>query len=149
MSEDVREAILARMFIVFTGITGEIDVARNQIFNDDGSPRRLALLDGAEDIVPDDGLSNRPALSQRIMRMYPLTLVGSAAKAKDIGSDVSTRRRRIITAIEGDSTLQGLTYKGKGGRYVGIENTLALGILTLDQTALKFEFTYVLRPSQF
>jgi len=149
MAEDIREAILAQMLAVMQNITGETDVVRNQIVNDDGSAHRLALLDGAEDLVPDDGLSNRPPLAPRIMKMYPLTLVGSSAKAKDIGADVSARRARIISAIEGDPTLIGLTYKGKGGRYVGIENTLALGILTVDQAALKFEFTYVLRPSQF
>ena len=148
MAEDVREAILARMLVVLNAIPGEGDVARNVTINDDGSPQRLALLDGAEDLVPDEGLSNRPPLAPRIMKMYPLTLVGSSAKAKDVGSDTSTRRGRIIKAIEGDPTLIGLTYKGKGGRYVGIENSLALGILTLDQAAMKFEFTYVLRPDQ-
>lgn len=150
MAEDVREAILARMLAVLQGIPGEDDVARNSTVDDDGaSLQRISLLDGAEDIVPDEGLANRPALAQRLMRMYPLTLVGSAAKAKDVGSSISSRRAKIIQAIEGDSTLAGLTYKGKGGRYVGIENTLALGILTFDQAALKFEFTYLLRPSQF
>jgi len=149
MSEDVREAILARILVVLQGIPGETDVARNLIVNDDLSPHRLVLLDGSEDC---DSLAdlNRPPLVQRITRMYPLVNVASMAKARDLGAGLSSRRGKIIKAIEGDSALIALTAKNDGGRYIGIDNALlAQGLLPLGDMPMKFVFAYMLRPSQF
>jgi hypothetical protein len=149
MAEDVREAILARMLVLLNAIPGEGDVARNQIVNDDGSPLRLVLIDGEEVLLDDGGLSNKPKLSPRPMKMYPLVVVGSIAKPKEIGTDLSVRRGKIIKAIETDSELAALTVKNTGGRYTGIDNTFAAAFLTLAQAPMRFEFTYLLRPSEF
>lgn len=149
MAEDVREAILARMLVVMKAIPGETDALRNATISDDGSPRKLVLLDGDEQ-CDSLGDLNRPPLAQRITRMYPIIVVASMAKAKDVGSDLSSRRGKVIKAIEGDADLIALTAKGQGGRYIGIDpNLLAMGLLPLGDSPLKFEFTYLLRPSQF
>jgi hypothetical protein len=149
MAEDIREAILARLLVVMQSIPGESDVARNKLLNDDGSLQQLVLVDGEEVLFDDGGLSKRPKLSQRQMKMYPLAVVGSIAKSKDVGSDLSARRGKIIKAIEADAELALLTVKNEGGRYVGIDNNFAAAYLTLAQAPMRFEFTYLLRPSQF
>jgi hypothetical protein len=144
---DIRESILTRLQAVISDAATGIEVKRNALTGDDGAPYRVVLLDGDEEANDADS-DTRPPTAPRIIRMYPLVVISAAAKAINVGSDLSVLRAALIKAIEADTALAALTINSRGGRYVGIDGSLGLGAVTFGQTALKFRFSYLLLPNQ-
>lgn len=145
---DVREALLARLVVLLGGLVGIDRVSRNVLVDDDNNQHRITIMEGDEVAAETDPV-NRPPTAPRVVHMQPQILISAQAKSTEVGSDLSTIRGKIIKAIAADSDLIALTLNGRGGRYVGMESDLAFARAMSGQMALKFEFTYVLRPDQF
>ena len=80
--------------------------------------------------------------------MQPQILLSNFAGAADVGPGLSAIRAAVIKAIAFDSALIALTYDGSGGHYLGMQSDLAFAQAMAGEAALKFRFTYVLRPDQ-
>lgn len=148
MAEDVREAILLRLVSLLGALPNIDEVSRNVLIDDDGNLHRITVMEG-EEIASEADPVNRPAIAPRVVRMQPQIILSASAKSKDVGSDLSTMRGMVIKAIVTDSPLIALTLNSGGVRYIGMESDLAFGRTMLGQMALKFQFTYALRPDQF
>lgn len=146
---DVREAILARLLVLMGGIAGIGEVSRNVLAGDDaaGTPKQITVLEGDE-IASEYDPAARPATAPRVVHMHPQILLSNFAGTADVGPGLSAMRAAIVKAIATDATLVGLTLNNRGGRYIGMESDLAFARAMLGQMAMKFEFTYVLRPDQ-
>jgi hypothetical protein len=145
---DVREAILSRIVALLGALPNIDQVSRNVLTDDDGNLHRITVMEG-EEIGSEADPVHRPPTAPRVIHMQPQIIISAAAKSKDIGGDLSIMRGQVIQAIATDSALSALTMNNWGGRYIGMESDLAFGRTMLGQMALKFQFTYALRPDQF
>jgi hypothetical protein len=148
---DTRELIMARLVTLLGTLAGVDEVLRNQIVLDDedGKTRRIIILEGDETPADDEqGPKRRPAIAPRIIQMQPQILLSNFAGAGDVGSGLSAIRAAVIKAIAADAALIALTYDGTGGHYLGLSSDLAFAQAMSGETALKFRFTYVLRPAE-
>jgi hypothetical protein len=148
MAEDVREAILARLVVLMGSVVGTDSVSRNVIIDDDGNAKRITVMEG-EEIASDADPVNRPPTAPRIVHMQPQLILSAQANSAEVGSDLSNLRGHAIKLIASDTTLISLTLNGRSGRYIGMESDLAFGKAMFGQMALKFQFSYVMRPDQF
>lgn len=149
MMADIREAILSRLVDLLKTTLG-VDVSRNMPFSDDaeGAPsKRISVLEGSELSSEDDPIA-RPAATLRIIHMQPQILLQNFAAADEVGPGLSALRAAVVKAIATDSQLIALTHNSRGGRYIGMESDLAFAQAMSGLMALKFQFTYVLRPDQ-
>jgi hypothetical protein len=148
---DTREDIMAQLVSVLEDIPGVSSVLRNQLMDDDTTANAIVVLEGDEMIDDADQAAtrNRPPNSPIMMHMQPQLYIRNFDKAATVGTGLSALRAAVIKAVTGDVTLAGLTVKGRGGIYLGMESDLAFAREMAGQMALKFQFTYVLRPDQF
>lgn len=146
---DPREAVLSRLVALLGTIVGTSNVARNVLLTDDaqGEFKQVTVLEGDEFASEDDAIA-RPPIAPRIVHMHPQILLQNVAGADAVGPGLSSLRASILKAIATDSQLIDLTHNSRGGRYIGMESDLAFSRAMVGQMALKFQFTYVLRPDQ-
>lgn len=150
MAEDVREAIMARLVVLMGTISGVDEVARNVLVLDDeeGKTRRITILEGDEMSSDQEPVKRRPPNSPLVIHMHPQILLSNFADTSLVGSGLSAMRTAIIKKVAADTALTALTLDNLGGRYLGMESDLAFARAMAGETALKFQFTYVLRPDQ-
>lgn len=146
---DTREMILSRLVALMQTLSGVDEVLRNQVVVDDTATRRIVVLEGDEIPADDEQPKRRPASAPRTIHMQPQILLSNFAGAGDVGPGLSAIRAAIIKAIAFDDQLIALTYDGSGGHYLGLSSDLAFAQAMVGEAALKFRFTYVLRPDQF
>ncbi len=147
---DTREAIMSRLVDVIAETIGSANVSRNVLVDDDAdsTPRRVAVLEGDEILASQQESNNIPAAAGRLFHMVPQVLLSNFDTAEAVGAGLSEARAAIIKAIAADSTLNGLTHKNTGGRYIEMESDLAFARDMLGRMSLKFQFTYLLVPAQ-
>ena len=148
---DPREAIISRLVDVIAETLGFENVSRNQLYGDDADENpapQVSVLEGDETPAAEQMPNNIPASAAQLIHMQPQVLLSNFDTSADVGTGLSASRAAIIKAVVADSTLNGLTHKNTGGRYVGMESDLAFARDALGRMALKFQFTYVLLPSQ-
>ncbi len=147
---DQREAIMTRLEAVLGKVSGVDEVLRDAIIPDDEDADRkcrIILLEGDEISDEEDPVA-RPANAPRRIHMQPQILLLNYAASADIGPSLSRLRAAVIKAIDGDTALTALTLNNRGGRYLGMESDLGYARAMAGELALKFQFTYVLRPDQ-
>jgi hypothetical protein len=145
---DAREAILSRLVALMATVVGVDSVSRNVIVDDDGSAKRITVMEGDE-IADDSDPVQRPPNAPRKIHMQPQLILSAQAKFADVGADLSILRGQAIKLIATDAQLIALTINGRSGRYIGMESDLAFGRAMFGQMALKFDFAYLLLPDQF
>lgn len=145
---DIREAILARLAVLMGDVVSADTVSRNVLVDDDGSKKRITIMEGDEIAAESDPVQ-RPPNAPRIVHMQPQLILSAQASSEDVGADLSAMRGQVIKLIAADAALIALTLNGRGGRYLGMESDLAFGRAMFGQMALKFDFAYLLRPDQF
>ena len=152
MAEDVREAILSRL-VALLKLPGVDVVGRNINLSDDAGfetrnrKRIISILEGDE-ITSDQEPTTRPANTPQTVHMHPQIVLVNFAAVDQVGSGLSAMRGAVIKAIATDATLIGLTIKNRGGVYMGMESDLGFARAMLGNVALKFQFSYLLRPDQ-
>lgn len=151
MAEDVREAILSRLEVLLK-LPGVDQVVRNVDIADDAGAdagkRIISILEGDE-VTSDQEPTNRPATTPQTVHMHPQILLTNFNTSEKVGPGLSAMRGAVIKAIATDSVLIAKTIKKRGGVYMGMESDLAFSRSMLGNVALKFQFTYLLRPDQF
>lgn len=144
---DVREAILARLQVLFAGIVGTDHAFRNRLNIPDELLPAISVLDGDE--TPDDSGygRGRPANGPLVMYLRPeiYGFVDANAADSEVGPAVSALRAAILKAVLNDSTLLGLC-KDADIRYEGFSSGLAGGRSLEGELGLALCFVYVLRP---
>jgi hypothetical protein len=110
---DTREAILAQLVTVCTGVTGVTACVRNRLDQNLARPA-IIILDGSEVIVDTPPQPHR-SQAQKIQRMGLAPAVTLLVRGgTDAGTILSLYRSRIVAAVLGDATLADLV--GKSGR---------------------------------
>jgi hypothetical protein len=142
---DVREAILARLIVLFKQISGVNKVFRNKLRIDDEHLPAIAVLDGDE--TPDDSSygKGRPANGPVVMVMRP-EIYGFVTGDDDaVGPELNSLRSAILKTVLNDATLLGLCKDGDI-RYEGFSSAMANGRSLEGEMGLALAFVYVLRP---
>jgi hypothetical protein len=144
---DTREAILARLLVLFKGILGEKHAFRNRLNIPDELLPALSVLDGDES--PDDSSygRGRPANGPVVVTMRPEIYGFVAGDDDDVGPALSALRADVLKAVLNDATLLGLCKDGDI-RYEGFASGLANGRSLEGEMGLALAFVYVLRPSR-
>ncbi len=144
-ASDVREAILARLLVLFEGIVGEGHAFRNRLRIPDELCPAIAVLDGDE--TPDDSGygKGRPANGPLVMYMRPEIYGFVQGADSEVGSTLNALRSSMLAAVLNDSVLLGLCMNGDI-RYEGYSSGLANGRSLEGEMGLALCFVYVLRP---
>jgi hypothetical protein len=142
---DVREAILARLQVLFAGIVGASHSFRNRLSIPDALLPAISVLDGDE--TPDDSGygKGRPANGPIVMYLRPEIYGFVDGEDSEVGPNVSALRASMLKAVLNDSTLLGLCLNGDI-RYEGFSSGLANGRSLEGELGLALCFVYVLRP---
>lgn len=142
---DNREAILARLAALAAAVTGVVHVGRNiERVNDTQLPA-IVILEGDED-ADDNDPPRRGQPGPRRVRMTPQVVLCVADPSEQVGASLNTLRSGLISSVLNDATLRSLTLDEAVPRYDGLVTDLGLGRAMIGQMALRFTFTYVLRP---
>lgn len=144
---DVREAILARLLVLFKAIVGADKAFRNRLRIPDELLPAITVLDGDE--TPDDSSygRGRPANGPLIVTMRPeiYAFTDSDQDDESLGAGLNALRAQIMKAVLNDETLLGLCKDGDI-RYEGFSTGLAQGRSLEGELGIAFAFVYVLRP---
>jgi hypothetical protein len=140
---DRRENILARMFVVVSGVSGFATAVRNEIEFDDTSLPAVSVLEGEEVVDLDndnDGRGqNQP---QRITAMIPVYIKTAGA---DAGTQGNALRVSVVNAVLNDATLKAMARRV---RYAGVKSQLHPALLMIGGIAVMFAVTYMQQPSE-
>lgn len=143
---DNREAILARLEVLFTDSFTGVHVFRNRLRIPDEKLPAISILDGDE--TPDDSGygRGRPGNAPIIVTMRPEIYAFTNAEDDKVGPALNTLRKGILKAVLNDNVLLGLC-KDRDVRYEGFSTGLAQGRSLDGEMAIAFAFVYVLRPA--
>lgn len=141
---------MARLLALLQTIPGVHEVVRNELVADDedGTAKRITILEGDELLAEQDPIKRRPPTTPRVMHMHPQIQLSNFAASSDVGSGLSAMRAAVIKKIALDAALIALTHDGFGGVYLGLESDLGFARQMEGRAALKFQFAYVLRPDE-
>lgn len=144
---DRREAILARLVEIATGIEGIAKVYRNKDEIPEKSRPAIVIWD-ADESADDSDPTGRPVGAPRRVGMTPEIYILLGSSPEDIGTSINLIRSRVIAAIYSDATLKGLTVNGEGIRYEGCATALSRGRSMEGEMGLSFTFTYLLSHAE-
>jgi hypothetical protein len=142
---DPREAILARLLIVASGVDETLSARRNETDISDSALPAVILLDG-EEIADENDPEGRPANAPRRIAMTPEVQFRLQAKAANVGANLNLYRAKLIKAVLTDATLLALTVNGRSIRYQGAMMAAERGRSMEGGIGVAFTFTYLLRP---
>lgn len=147
---DVREDILARLFVIVGTIPNLRAVYRNNVdVPPDHFPAAL-VLDGDEELSDVVDLSMHPSNKPVAMQMVPEIII--AEQSDNVGSDISTLRRELIKRVLFDTELNEQIVKtgrhGNGAiRYLGCQTDLGWMRAMHGVLLARFMFKYFLKPN--
>lgn len=147
---DKRELILARLFVVLSGVTGITEKARNR--GDLPSDKRpgIIMLDGDEVANRDAFGRGRPPAGQNLIVASPEIYIVPKNKKpvnETVGEDLNALRAKIVKAVLTDADLIELVGSNGEIRYEGMATDLGEDKTLEGKARLLFAFQYVLRPT--
>lgn len=145
---DRREEILSRLPAIGTAIGGFSTIARNED-NIPGLNRpAYVVLDGDEEVSDSDEGRGRPSNAPQLvwMSVEVVLLLGKTAPA--VGTDLNALRRKVISAVKGDSALNSAVGANGEIRYGGLSSEFASGKTMEGDMRLSFRFRYPLIVSE-
>jgi hypothetical protein len=146
VSGDNREAILARLQIVLSGVDGIKECTRNKTDFSSSALPAIGLMEGIEEVDADD-LSDGAALRPMRVTMTPQLVLWVSGKPEEIGTTFNTLRQKVIKATLSDAELVALTTNGRRARYAGTKGPMIIGELVFSQMLIDLRFGYVLKPN--
>lgn len=144
MSEDKREAVMARLLAIANQIEDVESAERNATLMEDSDVRRISVLEGAEEV--SEAAGSRHAADKGIVVMIPQILIACGARTRDVGADLNMIRARLIKAVMTDAELLALTVNSRSIRYAGMDSDLAFAMLMEGKMALRFRIAVMLDP---
>jgi hypothetical protein len=147
---DVREDILARLFVIVGTIPNIRASYRNNV---DIPPDHLpaaVVLDGDEETGEVSDLSMHPSNKPIAVQMVPEIII--AQQADNVGTDITTLRRELIKRVLFDTELNEQIVKtgrhGNGAiRYLGCQTDLGWMRSLHGALLARFMFKYFLKPN--
>lgn len=149
MSEDKREAIIARLMDVAKTVFAADNVHRNTTQFPEKARPACIILDGDEESDNESVARGGPPNSAAIMVMTPEIHVAVSDDGDDVGTTLNTWRGKIIKAIVTDTALVALTLGARSIRVEGFASGFSAGRNMEAQGVLQISFRYVLRPDKF
>jgi hypothetical protein len=154
---DRREAILAQLFTVLSGISDFKKVYRNRPMNAAATLRpALFLLDAHEHPDPEKAME---AVWRRLgltpMRMTPEIFISLADAPENVGSDLNALRIEVLKAVFADvaaadpASLGALVTPNGDVRYEGCTTALTMASGVEGEMGVSLTFLYPLLPSEF
>lgn len=156
---DYREAILARVEAIGTGLSLFTLVGRNKLRPSETQLPAYIVMDGGEETDARDPKDLRAARAPRRVRMRPSIIIYAGDTASNVGTDLNNFRKAVLNAIFTDATLigvpatqpgqaptQGLVLDQRSIDYLGCNPFFDMGRQVEGTMELHFEFTYALRP---
>lgn len=147
MSEDKREAILARLVVLAATIVPEANVYRNQIDIPEKQRPAMVILDGDEEADQSAYGRRRPANGPVIMAMDPEIFLLLGGDSETVGTRLNEYRALVVKAVLEDASLLALSHEGDI-RFRGFTTGLAVGRSMEGEAGFGFTFNYVLRPNK-
>jgi hypothetical protein len=155
MSNDMREDILARLFIIM-GTMDDIETnARNRTLLETEKRPAQVLLDGDENVRSSIGTQrkqgNASLMAPQIMTLRPelyyLPKEKRHINATNIGTEANTWRRAFLGKLWSDVELATLLGSNGSIEYNGCETDLKSGSAMSGEIKLDFIVNYVLKPT--
>ncbi len=147
---DVREDILARLFVIVGTIPNIRSAARNNIdILEDRLPAAV-VMDGDEETGDVTDLSMHPSNKPVAVQMVPEIII--AQESENVGTDITTLRRELIKRVLFDTELNEQIVKtgrhGNGAiRYLGCQTDLGWMRSLHGALLARFMFKYFLKPN--
>jgi hypothetical protein len=148
---DVREDILARLFVIVGTIPNIKASYRNNIaITEDRLPAAI-VMDGDEGTDDISDLSMHPSTKPIAVQMVPEIII--AQQAENAGTDITTLRRELIKRVLFDTELNEQIVKtgrhGNGAiRYLGCQTDLGWMRSLHGALLARFMFKYFLKPNE-
>lgn len=150
---DVREEILTRLTLA-SKVAGIKSASRNNINLDDSVDLpAVVVLDGEEEVDPNNLERNVPNMAFMKTHMLPQVSIIVQDKTENVGAVLSGFRALLIPTILQDTALIALS--GSGGsaangaiRYLGCAPTFEEGRLLAGQLSLRFRISYLFDPAE-
>jgi hypothetical protein len=155
MSVNRREEILARLFVILSGITGIETAVRNRGLLDNDMCPAISLLDGDENSQSLGGTHQRTSgrgrqrMSPGIVTLHPQVFLLLKLKKPAnllVGETLNVFRGTIIKAIAGDGVLLSLITANGDITYDGCETDLKTGMEMSGQMQLSFSISHSFDP---
>jgi len=141
---DKREEILSRLAVVAAGISGVVQVGRNDIGIAESARPAIVILDGNEQA--EDPRSEKPRAPRRVVMSPQIFVMATGEVASNVGTELNAIRAALIAAVTADATLQSLVGTNGEISYQGCEVGLARGRQIEGEMSISIGFAYVLEP---
>lgn len=150
---DRREAILARLAEIAEGLTTESDplvqgAGRNENTVSDSGLPAIMVLEGDEEVDPDETRINRPSDRPQLVHMLPQILIIGAEKRSELGPTLNAIRAVVIKAVTSDADLKTLAGIKHAVHYHGMQSDLAFAREMVGRFSLRFLIKYWLEPAE-
>jgi hypothetical protein len=145
---DKREAILARLLEVATGVPGVAAAVRNQDEISERARPAIAVFDADETTDEAAERQDHAGRAPNLVVMTPEVLILIGAPPENVGSSLNALRAKLVKAVLTDAQLITLTGPNGHVRYAGCSTHLGHGRSMEGSMGVQFTFTYVLRPQQ-
>lgn len=152
--QDRRELILSRLFTVLETLKPTVvkNVYRNRGEVADEYRPAITMLDADESVGPV-APSGRPQLATppEVVTMRPevfILLEGAEPKNEEVGQRLNAIRRKIINAVNADTTLGQHVSNNGSIVYEGCDTDLATGRSMQGQMQIRFAFRYKLSTGE-
>jgi hypothetical protein len=145
---DKREAILARLLEVATGVPGIAAAVRNQDEISERARPAIAVFDADESADEAAERQDHAGRAPNLVVMTPEVLILNGAPPENVGSSLNALRAKLVKAVLTDAQLTSLTGPNGHARYAGCSTHLGHGRSMEGSMGVQFTFTYVLRPEQ-
>ncbi len=146
---DRREAILARLLVIASGIAGVKTARRNEASLSERARPGIVILDADEVVeLPTTG-SGKPARAPSVVSMTPEVVIQLQDNSEDVGSQLNAFRRLWLQAVLTDAEILGLVGPNGEVRYEGCATALSRGRTMEGEMGVAIAFLYPLKPSEF
>jgi hypothetical protein len=146
---DTREDILARLLEIMATIPNIRSAQRNNVDIPEDKLPAAIVFDGDEETDGGTDMSMRPPNRPYVVQMTPEIVI--AQQADEVGSDITTLRRELITRVLTDTELNETIVKtgrhGNGAiRYLGCQTDVGWMRSCHGALRAQFVFKYTLKP---
>lgn len=145
---DRREAILARLLEIATGIEGIVRAWRHKSRVTEEARPAIVILDADEVAEEGEAAAGRPFNVQRRVVMTPEIYIMLGGSPEEVGTEINTMRGRFLKAVLKDDEL--ISIVGTNGliKYEGCATGLAEGRSMEAEMGVSISFTYILKVDE-
>lgn len=145
---DKREALLARLVEIATGVPEIKTAARNQDEISERARPAIVIFDADETADERANEQGHAGRAPNIIEMSPEALILLGGTPERVGTALNEMRAAFVKAVLTDTELATITGTNGRVRYVGCSTHLGHGRSMEGSMGVHFAFAYVLRPDQ-